>query len=349
MFGAFRSLRGALRWTHSRARRPTGRGGAIADHRGPLGAGAPVPPAAFGADAPGRPGELGRAAARPWAAALDARAREAADAAAAPDRPGRSRVRETADGYAETSTSRPPPAPARRAVMDAWTGSLARRRLLLTRVDTSWRGRRAAGPPGLAAAAPGAAAAGRRRARRWPRCDPASSTEAATRAARPTHGRTRGSPARCRRRVTGPARGRRRTSTARQRPRRHLSGGAGQPGRAPRGDGRPGRRPGRLDASAPGARWPARWPTCWPRPRRDAGRAAAPLADPRRGPVAEAAAGVTAGSGGCRSLRRRPGADASSAALPNRSRLIGERPRPTPAAAGPARLPWLAVTTPAAC
>ncbi|MFF0149956.1 hypothetical protein [Micromonospora sp. NPDC005203] len=56
--------------------------------------------AAFGADAPGRPGEIGRALHRQWVTATDDRAREARTAA------GRlaaaaSAVREAADRYAE--------------------------------------------------------------------------------------------------------------------------------------------------------------------------------------------------------------------------------------------------------
>ncbi|MEU6202347.1 hypothetical protein ABZ814_01970 [Micromonospora musae] len=58
------------------------------------------PQAAFGADAPGRPGEIGRALHRQWTAATDSRSREARVAA------GRltaaaSAVREAADHYVD--------------------------------------------------------------------------------------------------------------------------------------------------------------------------------------------------------------------------------------------------------
>ncbi|PZF83669.1 hypothetical protein [Micromonospora deserti] len=55
--------------------------------------------AAFGADAPGRPGEIGRALHRQWAAATGDRAREA-HAAAARLAAAAAAVREAADRYA---------------------------------------------------------------------------------------------------------------------------------------------------------------------------------------------------------------------------------------------------------
>lgn len=56
--------------------------------------------AAFGADAPGRPGEIGRALHRQWATATDDRAREAR-AAAGRIAAAASAIREAADRYAE--------------------------------------------------------------------------------------------------------------------------------------------------------------------------------------------------------------------------------------------------------
>ncbi|KAB1932955.1 hypothetical protein F8271_24845 [Micromonospora sp. ALFpr18c] len=55
---------------------------------------------AFGADAPGRPGEIGRALHRQWATATDDRAREAR-AAAVRLAAAASAVREAADRYGE--------------------------------------------------------------------------------------------------------------------------------------------------------------------------------------------------------------------------------------------------------
>ncbi|SCG80194.1 hypothetical protein GA0070609_6301 [Micromonospora echinaurantiaca] len=56
------------------------------------------PQAAFGADAPGRPGEIGRALHRQWVAATTDRAREA-HAAAARLAEAATAVRGAADGY----------------------------------------------------------------------------------------------------------------------------------------------------------------------------------------------------------------------------------------------------------
>ncbi|MDG4807385.1 hypothetical protein O7634_11555 [Micromonospora sp. WMMD1120] len=58
------------------------------------------PQAAFGADAPGRPGEIGRALHRQWTTATDDRAREAR-AAAGRLAAAAAAVREAADRYAE--------------------------------------------------------------------------------------------------------------------------------------------------------------------------------------------------------------------------------------------------------
>ncbi|MFC3503881.1 hypothetical protein ACFOOK_23325 [Micromonospora krabiensis] len=57
--------------------------------------------AAFGVDAPGRPGEIGRALHRQWTAATDNRAREAS-AAAGRLSAAAAAVREAADGYIDT-------------------------------------------------------------------------------------------------------------------------------------------------------------------------------------------------------------------------------------------------------
>ncbi|MFI7518995.1 hypothetical protein [Micromonospora globbae] len=58
------------------------------------------PQAAFGADAPGRPGEIGRALHRQWTAATDNRAREAR-AAAGRLGAAAAAVREAAEHYAD--------------------------------------------------------------------------------------------------------------------------------------------------------------------------------------------------------------------------------------------------------
>jgi hypothetical protein len=58
------------------------------------------PQAAFGTDAPGRPGEIGRALHRQWTAATDDRAREAR-AAAGRLAAAAAAVREAADRYGE--------------------------------------------------------------------------------------------------------------------------------------------------------------------------------------------------------------------------------------------------------
>ncbi|MFC0507627.1 hypothetical protein [Micromonospora costi] len=62
------------------------------------------PQAAFGADAPGRPGEIGRALHRQWTAATDNRSREAR-AAAVRLSAGAAAVREAADGYSDADRS----------------------------------------------------------------------------------------------------------------------------------------------------------------------------------------------------------------------------------------------------
>ncbi|MGK5737313.1 hypothetical protein [Micromonospora sp. URMC 103] len=62
------------------------------------------PQAAFGADAPGRPGEIGRALHRQWTAATDNRSREAR-AAAVRLSAGATAVREAADGYVDADRS----------------------------------------------------------------------------------------------------------------------------------------------------------------------------------------------------------------------------------------------------
>ncbi|MGS2615642.1 hypothetical protein ACVCAH_14135 [Micromonospora sp. LZ34] len=62
------------------------------------------PQAAFGVDAPGRPGEIGRALHRQWAAATGDRAREA-HAAAARLAAAATALRDAADGYAAVDDS----------------------------------------------------------------------------------------------------------------------------------------------------------------------------------------------------------------------------------------------------